>query len=163
MSSRIDKFYTAYFWFHVAITLLVDAAIALPVKYQFDIQKAMLSTHIAMNNDVLVAAKPAWLQGFVWIELVLQVPFFIWAGIALPKNDIRVYPAILAYGVEASTTTFACLVEILSNPDISAADQRGLMGLYLPTFIIPLLMAVDFGLRISKKLKAQQSKTVKFE
>lgn len=158
MSSRIDKAYAAYFVIHIAITMLVDAAIALPAKYQLPIQRKLLATHMMMNNDVIVAARPPWLVGFVWIELLLQLPFFFYGAYALLKNDKRVYPFALAYGVEASTTTFGCLVEVLAVRNISSADRFGLLGLYLPTFIIPAVLALDFGSRIYRELSPRKLK-----
>lgn len=158
MSSRLDKFYVAYFVLHIAITLLVDAAIALPPAYQLPLQARALATHVKLNKDALVAARPAWLQGFVWVELLVQVPFFVWAAIALPAGDRRVYPAVLAYGVEASTTTLACLVEVVAHPALSTGEKANLFGVYFPTFVIPLVLALDFGRRIAKELTARKPK-----
>lgn len=143
----MDTFYVVYFALHIGITLIIDATIALPRQWLMSWQQQIGDFHIRTNNDLLVASRPVWLQAFVWIELLLQVPFFIWAVHDLRRGLTRVYPAALAYGVEAATTTFACLVEVLALP-MPVYDKLKLFGIYVPTFLIPLYMAFDFAHRI---------------
>lgn len=150
----MDKFYIGYFLVHILTTVAVDSAIALPEKWTFPFQTKMLDMHMSMNNDPLIAASPIWLRAFVWVEIVLQTPFFFWAAHDLYKNKKRVYPAIVAYGVEASTTTLACLAEIAFNNTLATDHKVKMLGLYIPYLLIPLLLAVDFSRRIISDLNS---------
>lgn len=148
----MDKFYIAYFLLHVVITLAIDSTIALPRDWVFAFQRQLGDFHIAKNHDLLVASKPTWLKTFVWVEILLQTPFFVWASYDLWKKNKRVYPAVLAYGVEASTTTLACVAEVAVLPQLTTAERLNLVAIYLPTLLIPLYMAYDFFMRISTEL-----------
>lgn len=62
---------------HFFITVLIDCTIAVPEQYLFPIQKTLQSFHIESNNDLLVANPQPWLVGFVWLEIIFQIPFFV--------------------------------------------------------------------------------------
>lgn len=151
-----DRLYVWYFVFHVFITWLIDSAIVLPDRFLSQVQRQLLEFHVRQNSDLLVQTKPIWLQAFVWVELLLQTPFFIWAALDLTAGRTRIWPAILVYAVEASTTTLACLVECALLP--LTLDQRiNLVMIYLPTFVVPFILLVDFWSRIQSRLtKAKQ-------
>lgn len=150
-----DGAYVCYFVLHIVITVLIDAAIALPEQYQLPLQKQLLAYHVRTNSDLLIVDSPVWLRSFVWLEILLQLPFFFWAAADLLRGRKRVWPAIVAYGVEASTTTYACLAEVVFM-DASPEIKRNLLGLYVPTLALPLVMAIDFGRRIASELTQKQ-------
>lgn len=154
MAGLLDTIYIAYFGIHIVITVLIDAAIGLPDSWQLPIQRQLLAFHVESNSDLLVIASPVWLRAFVWLEILLQLPLFFWAIWDLAKQRKRVWPAIFAYGVEASTTTYACLAEVLFM-DTEPAIKKNLLGLYIPTLVVPLIMAVDFGRRIVRELEGK--------
>lgn len=152
----MDKFYVGYCVFHIVVSIAVDAGIALPSNWTHPLQVKMLDLHMSMNKDPLFLATPMWLQGFVWLEIIFQIPFFAWAAADLARGKRRVWPACLAYGIEASTTTFACLVEIWYSTAVeSEAVRWKLLSVYVPTLLVPLIMAIDFWRRISKELSAK--------
>lgn len=67
------------------------------------------------------------------------------------------YPLMIMYGVEASVTTFACLVESLCLDQLSQSAKTNLFFIYLPTCVLPLLIALDYYGRVLKwvpKVKA---------
>lgn len=133
--------------FHALITIAIDAAIAIPDAYLFDFQKSLIGYHIRQNNDLLVLAKPAWLQAFVWLEILFQLPLFIIAPVALWRDVKSLYPIMLIYGIEASVTTYACLAETLYL-ELSQPAKMTLFFVYLPTCVLPLFIAIDYYRRI---------------
>lgn len=152
----MDRFYIAYCVLHIFISLAIDAAIALPSDWKHPLQAQILDLHMTLNKDPLLLTPPLWLKGFFWLELIFQIPFFAWAAVDLAKGKKRVWPACLAYGIEASTTTFACLVEILFSTAVeSEAVRWKLIWIYAPSLLIPLIMALDFGRRILNVLTAK--------
>lgn len=72
----------------------------------------------------------------------------------------RIYIPTLIYGVEAATTTFACLVELFYL-DVPQSDLNKLVGFYLPTLVIPLVLAVDMTCRISDWIPTEKDVKVK--
>ena len=85
-----------------------------------------------------------------------------------------VYTLLLIYGASTATTTLACVAVILAAPqatvdtiasNIAAVtpEQRTLLlSSYVPFLIIPFVMTVDMGIRVSRLvhagLKAQGTK-----
>lgn len=143
----MDTFYIVYFIVHFFISILIDSAIALPESLTLPLQKTLLQTQITQNHDFLLVEKPVWLQTFVWVEIILQVPFFAWAAYALAKKNKKAYIACLIYGVEASTTTLGCLGEV-AMCSLDFKLKAKLFAIYFPTFLIPLYMTYDFGTRL---------------
>lgn len=86
-ATKTDTFYFLYFLLHIPITVLIDSALAIPPKYQLDIQKTILEFHISENKDFLLARPPSWLRVFGWIELVLQLPLFFVGAVCLYKSE----------------------------------------------------------------------------
>ncbi|KAK9464063.1 transmembrane protein 6/97 [Lipomyces oligophaga] len=158
---KLDYFYVFYFVFHAIITILIDAAIVIPRKYQLSFQTFLLDKHIQDHNDPLVADPPVWFQSFVVVEVVGQLPFFFIAAYAFAKGSANIYITTLVYGVVASITTYGCLAEVMFGLDsaaLSASDRQSLIWMYLPTFVIPLGIAIDMSCRISKLLSIPISK-----
>lgn len=156
----MDTFYAGYFVIHFFVTLLVDAAICLPPVLRFRIQDRLLELHLELNNDTLIAERPVWLQAFVWLELIFQAPFFVWAAFRLTRGNRKgCYLACLVYGVEASVTTFACLAEIACDARRDAVTKTRLLAIYLPSFLIPAYMTWDFYGRLKLFVDRKSLKT----
>lgn len=155
MVSFLDKIYAYYFMIHIPISLLVDSAIAVPPEWWLPFQKTLAGIQINDNKDALFAARPIWLQSFVWVEILIQVPFFAWAAGKLLQGNERVWVGMVIYGIEAAITTFACLIEVFYLEGLTRPEHIKLIGLYLPTFIIPLIIAGDFASRINSRLGAK--------
>lgn len=75
-----------------------------------------------------------------------------------PDNK-KIYIPSLIYAVEAATTTFACLVELFYL-DVPTNDRVRLVSFYLPTFVIPALMAWDMVSRISAWMPSPEKKKI---
>ncbi|KAK9450376.1 transmembrane protein 6/97 [Limtongia smithiae] len=142
----LDFFYFVYFILHIFVTCVVDSAGLLPPSRRAWFQTALLQVQIEQNKDPLMANPPVWLRLYLLVELVVQLPIFIFGAIALYKNSRKVYIALLIYGVNASITTLACLGEIVwgyPNAPLTFDERASLFWIYLPTFLIPLAMTID--------------------
>lgn len=128
----------------------MDATIAVPERFWFPIQKALSEYHLATNKDLLIAARPVWLQTFVWCEILLQAPFFLAAIYSLTRDHKKIYLAMLVYGVEGFFTTIACLAELYFLNGVTEPQRYYLIALYAPTAVIPLFIALDMYGRISE-------------
>ncbi|KAK7205934.1 transmembrane protein 6/97 [Myxozyma melibiosi] len=150
----LDCFYFIYFIIHAFVTAFIDIGIIIPRDYRLKIQSNLLDLHVSMNNDPLLKNPPAWFVSFVVIEGIFQLPFFVVGAIAFYRDSKKVYIPTLVYGVNASLTTLACLIEItygfrnLSPEELSDGDRVGLFWVYFPTFVIPLFMIVDMMRRL---------------
>ena len=151
----IDKFYIAYFLIHIPITLIIDSCIIIPEEQRFQFQKQFLEFHISSNKDFLLVSLPLWLKVFGLFELFVQLPFFAIGAYMLMKQIKQVYPCMLIYGFNASFTTLVCLVHILCDYErfgLTTSESYKLAALYIPYLVIPLVMLVDYSIRINKSI-----------
>lgn len=139
------QFLYYYFLLHIPITLLIDSAVIIPPRLRM--AGWLLSKHIELNNDFLLWDRPMWLQAFVMLELVVQLPLFFRFVKQLYQNYID-RRSLKLYGALASTTTLVCIGAILeghypgSSIPLSVADKANLVCVYFPTFAIPFSLAL---------------------
>lgn len=151
--------YYYYFVIHIPITIFLDSCTIIPEKFQ--VAKALINWHITRNHDFLLVEKPYWFQFFILIELVFQLPLFIWfitkfrqlwAIDRTSKRNQVLYGRISSqmrywlriYGFVASTTTFVCLIVIAFHGyyypvklEITVMEKIKLIAIYAPYFVIP--------------------------
>lgn len=70
-----------------------------------------------------------------------------------------IYPLLALYGASSATTTWACLATVVTIPGI-APQLPQLLGSYIPFFLVPLSMAIDYGMRLTQ-LSEREEETVK--
>lgn len=154
---KLDLVYVLYFVQHIVITILIDCTIVIPEQYLFEIQSKLGRFHVESNNDLLVANARPWLKGFVWVEVLIQLPFFFYGAYQFYKGSKKVYIPTLVYAVEAAVTTFACLVELFYI-DVDQKTFISLFLMYLPIFVIPSLMVLDMSVRLGSFITANEAK-----
>lgn len=139
------RFYYFYFLLHIPITVLIDSAVVIPPKFR--IAGWLLESHIARYHDFLLWDRPTWLKIFVLLELVVQLPLFFHFAKQLRQNCVP-RGTLKLYGILASTTTLVCIGAILEGhyPDtaipLSPLDKLRLVGVYLPTFLLPFRLVL---------------------
>jgi hypothetical protein len=89
-------------------------------------------------------------QAFIILEVVFQLPTFFVGIKGLYKGSTSIYPLLALYAASSATTTYACLATVLTMPGISQPHLVKLLASYVPFLLIPLAMAVDFGLRLTE-------------
>ncbi|CAH6721115.1 uncharacterized membrane protein [[Candida] jaroonii] len=123
-----------YYLIHIPITLLIDSTVLIPPVFEF--QKAIVSFHIDFNNDFLLKVPPLWFKIFIFFELIFQLPYFFVYCFHLKDKPSR-YIGDIIYGLNASLTTFVCLIYALNEKNYP------LMGVYGPYCLIPLLIMIN--------------------
>lgn len=85
-------------------------------------------------------------------------------------DNKKFYPWLLFYGASTTTTLIPSLATVLNAPlgevgirgvQLSQAQRLNLLGSYIPFLIIPLVMALDMTIRISKIVGLQTSRESK--
>ncbi|ODV96054.1 hypothetical protein PACTADRAFT_2356 [Pachysolen tannophilus NRRL Y-2460] len=177
MSSQqfLDRFYFLYYLIHIPITVLIDSTLVIPKEFQLELQKTILSFHISSNNDFLLAGDvELWLKIFGLIEILFQLPFFIYYCITFLKKKFSVtvtpnpklYVCNLIYGFNASLTTLVCLFYVyFKGPEngLTNGEVINLIFVYFPTFLIPAIIFIDFTKRITNLLQMEFLKSKKNE
>ncbi|CCK72660.1 Ema19p KNAG_0L00370 [Huiozyma naganishii CBS 8797] len=147
-SGREQAFYKWYFLLHIVITVLVDATVVVPARWQ--LVPALAQWHIRQNDDFLLRERPLWMQAFVLVELVFQLPlFFYFPGrlhrLGPRKNKTQTDNSLLrgllkVYGYNAALTSLCCCAAVVlrcAAGGVSTATALTLLALYLPYVVIP--------------------------
>ncbi|GAA5848615.1 hypothetical protein JCM5353_000930 [Sporobolomyces roseus] len=154
-----DWIYLVYLAVHIPVTLVVDAqAIFFAKSISPDSLRAPFI--FAARDDPLLqnATNPvfAWFQAFIILEVVFQLPTFFLGVRGLYRNSPSIYPLLALYGASCATTTYACLATVLYMPGISQAHLIKLLASYIPFLLIPLAMAIDFGMRLTRIARLEE-------
>lgn len=81
---------------------------------------------------------------------MFQLPIFFLGvqGLSRRTNKAAIYPLLLLYGASSATTTWACLATILTMPGLEG-KLPVLLASYVPFFLVPFAIAVDYGMRLT--------------
>lgn len=65
-----------------------------------------------------------------------------------------IYVLLTIYGASTATTTLPCITYFLHAADkITPAQLLMLLSSYVPFFLVPLVMAIDMGLRVNQLIQ----------
>ncbi|CAM9850580.1 unnamed protein product [Ectocarpus sp. 4 AP-2014] len=135
--------FTAFFSSHLLITLLLDVQ-AISIGENFpQVLKGIMEFHVETNNDYFMAKPTApWFAALVWLELLCQVPFFVFATVGFVRrwNAVRI-PCII-YGTSAFTSVVPIIGDILASEEVTDPQRYKLICIYLPWLILPLVLAL---------------------
>ena len=139
MNAALYYTFLVYFITHIPITLLVDFQVIFGEFYPPGL-RAIERFYIETFHDILIRTKPVWFKSFIWLEAVLQVPFFFYVswGLVTKRDKIRI-PCIM-YGAHVATTVWPILAEIIFTNELLSAQKMILLSFYLPYFLIPLVL-----------------------
>ncbi|RIA97577.1 transmembrane protein 97, partial [Glomus cerebriforme] len=155
----LDLVFFVYFVTHIFPTMLLDTYPAL-VPLTPDLLKSINQWYTENFNDPFFVNTPNWFRGFTYIELLLHLPFFFYVSIGLWKDTASIRLPMLVYSSHVTTTTFACLVELLFTKYEGLTDsQRNLLiSFYFPYFLIPLVCMINsfIKLRMMENLSLQR-------
>ena len=138
-----------YFLSHIPITLFIDAQAILPASIYPSTVKELIIWYITNFKDPLMApledgGRPAWFRSIVWIEFLLQLPFFfvaiyyLWRG---EERKLRV--GFVAYGAHVATTLIPILGTFWAEERLILAERLTLVGIYSPYLLIPLALMLQ--------------------
>lgn len=157
--------FLVFFASHIPITLLMNGQTVLPEAMFPDALRGMLPFYAEQFNDTLMMAPFAtWFKSFVVCEVLLQVPFFIYAVKSLvhwqtTDGSGRFRTACLIYGAHAVTTLIPILAETIFNNVNSTTEKCILVGFYLPYLLFPAYLV--FVAATNDDIFSEQSNTIK--
>ena len=85
-----------------------------------------------------------WFTSLVSIEILFQLPFFVYAVNSLLNNKFGPHfrSLCIVYGASTATTLVPILASIASDTDTTASEKGILFGFYLPYLIFPLWLTI---------------------
>ncbi|KAH3685761.1 hypothetical protein WICPIJ_003280 [Wickerhamomyces pijperi] len=146
LRTKLDTFYFLYCVLHLVITCLIDIVLVVPREYLTEFQLNLINFHISEYKDFLLQDPPKWLVLFGWVEVLFQLPLFLFGAISLYQRRSKVYPYLFVYGIEASLTTLVCMVVIALNGEahgMTTEEIQKLEMLYSPILAISVFLSVD--------------------
>jgi hypothetical protein len=149
-----DALIVGYLGSHIPITILIDAQSVLPTSFYPQAVRDTLAWYVSWSHDVLMdptpgaGGMPPWFTAITLAEVLLQLPFFFFALLAWRSRSSDLLPGLLtlrtatmAYGAHVATT----LIPIFGvfHSDARCADTKWILtAIYMPYFVVPLLMLV---------------------
>ncbi|KAJ3507397.1 hypothetical protein NLJ89_g6328 [Agrocybe chaxingu] len=177
----LDLVYFTFFAIHLPASLIIDLQYIYPPSLVPGLLRNAVDTYIFMSRDPLIggvfeafgdSTHLIWFKTFLVLEAVFQIPVFVIGLRGLYHGSRKIYPLLALYGASSATTTLACLAVVLITPEttthtlaqgaasVSSEQRLLLLSSYVPFFVIPFMMAVDMGLRVSqliqKGIKAEE-------
>ncbi|KAK7342126.1 hypothetical protein VNO80_25069 [Phaseolus coccineus] len=111
----VDAILFLFFLLIAVVAPLIDAQTCLPLSYfpEFLVQ---LKEHYTQDyGDYLLAEKPHFFVGLVWLELVFQWPLALLNLYAILTSKPWFNTTCLMYGVSTSTSMVAILSEMMNS------------------------------------------------
>ena len=148
----INKVFAIYFLTHIPTTLLMGAQLLFGQYYPKPLTDAK-DNWSRDYGDKLLSNPPVWFKSFVASEVFLQVPFFLFAFLAMWRVNTqrRIFLSstmaklMLIYGAHVCTTMIAIGSTIFFDPMYrpdhtwQLAVVGSVYGIY---FVIPLLVVI---------------------
>lgn len=78
--------------------------------------------------------------GIVWVEVLLQVPYFFAALAAWRARAPWIRIPTIVYGSHTATTLVPILAHFLADTRLSTTERARLVAIYAPYLLMPLLM-----------------------
>jgi EXPERA (EXPanded EBP superfamily) len=132
-----------FFASHIVFTLIVDGQIIFPQHWYPSILQDLLAFHISYFNDPLMKDPPLWFRSMIFMEYLIQLPFFFVACNYLTDVNKLAYPswfrsACITYGAHTATTLVPILAALANNDAASPLERVCVTFVYLPYLIFPL-------------------------
>ncbi|KAJ3111703.1 Transmembrane protein 97 [Physocladia obscura] len=148
LASRPGDFAMALFFvLHIPLTIFIDSQFVFPewTKVHFPTALSVAPLNYAHNaNDYLVLQMRPWFASFMWCELLVQLPFYVFLTHALITDSPHVRTAGLIYASHTCTTMIPILSDLIfTNNNIQSYDQRvASVAIYSVWFVVPFAMLV---------------------
>ncbi|CAJ1979043.1 unnamed protein product [Sphenostylis stenocarpa] len=111
----IDAILLLFFLLIAVVAPLIDAQTCLPLSYFPDILVQLKENYTHDYGDYLVAEKPHFFVGLVWLELLFQWPVALLNLYAILTSKPWFSTTCLIYGVSTSTSMVAILSEMMNS------------------------------------------------
>ncbi|KAL9665373.1 hypothetical protein QQ045_020792 [Rhodiola kirilowii] len=128
IGSLVDAVLFIFFLAMAVAAPVMDAHICIDSNYIPNCFTYLSNWYVKHYNDSLMADKPHFFVGLVWLELLFQWPLALINIYALLAGQPWFPTTCLIYGVSFSTSLVAILADMLGSG--KASDK--LLGLYYP-------------------------------
>ncbi|CAK9786822.1 unnamed protein product [Cutaneotrichosporon oleaginosum] len=155
-----DRVYFLFLVSHIPATLMMDAQAVYPKWLVPGALESFGKWYIGLFRDPVMTGvltrdgSMDFMMPFFYLEVVFQLPCFVLGAMGLWRNDKRVWPLLVAYGASTATTLLPVLQSLLwdtnTSPPLTTFELASLLSCYIPYLVVPLMMAVDLGLRLTK-------------
>jgi hypothetical protein len=136
--SLLRSIWLGYFAIHIPISMLIDFQAILPKSwYPPGLTWLVDEWYFDNFGDFLMKNPPVWFQSLVWAELILQMPFFCYALLALYNR----WPSFRWSAFAYATHLLTVMIPILSEVALSDIADTFKLRLYL---IYGLWVAMPF-------------------
>lgn len=152
----LDLFYFVFLVFNIFTFIFVDGQNFYPSNLIPHFMKQIVQDYLRDSGDPFVQAlhkndlRYIWFATSMQSELYFQVPIFVFGSWFIWKDDKRIYPVLISYGLLASFTTLQCLTSVMYGNDgesLFSNQKSYLLKAYIPFTIIPFLMMCDMTVR----------------
>ncbi|KAG5021009.1 hypothetical protein AAZX31_06G284000 [Glycine max] len=111
----VDAVLFLFFLLIAVVAPLIDAQTCLPLSYFPDILVQLKEHYTKDYGDYLVAEKPHFFVGLVWLELLFQWPLALLSLYAILTSKPWFNTTCLIYGVSVTTSMVAILSEMMNS------------------------------------------------
>ncbi|KAJ9550158.1 hypothetical protein OSB04_014203 [Centaurea solstitialis] len=146
----IDAILFTVFLIIAIVAPLLDAQTCLPLGIFPEVLVDLKSWYTHEYGDYLVAEKPHFFVGLIWVELLFAWPLSIASIYGIVGGKSWVHTTCLMYGVSSLTAMAAILSELVG----SGKASEKLLKLYFPFMGISLLAILRGLLPHSQKSKS---------
>ena len=170
MSRQVRDFvYRLFIIVHIPPTIVLALPLILPQSILPSWARKGVEYYLSTHNDPLLAGKSypgGWFGGLSVCEVLLHLPFFLWA-LRLPigqcqfvradaLGDRRLELPSLVYSVHAWTCVLAAMCELFSFPPsvLNTSDKFKMGMMYIPFQVVLGAMAIDMYKRVRIRLSA---------
>lgn len=152
--------FLCFFISHIPITLLIDGQAFFPRHYYPQILQDVVDWYAITFKDKLMTHPDIqpWFSSLVAIEILFQLPFFLYAvSVMLKKRDINENLCI-AYGSSTAATLIPIFACILTDEDTTIREKSVLLSFYLPYLIFPMWLIMIAGSEQNEILDIKKKK-----
>ncbi|XP_027347768.1 sigma intracellular receptor 2 [Abrus precatorius] len=150
----VDVILLLFFLLIAVVAPLIDAQTCLPHTYFPDILVQLKTWYTQEYDDYLVAEKPHFFVGLVWLELLFQWPLALLNLYAIFASKPWFNTTCLIYGVSVFTSMVAVLTEMMGS---KRASEK-LLTLYFPFLALSILATLRGLLNHSSKTTSSLGK-----
>jgi len=160
LTGKTRAAFLCFFLSHVPITILIDGQAFLPKSWYPRQLQEVLQWYAATFRDSLMmkatqdegGASDVWFTSLVGIELILQLPFFVYSVYVLTSTNREesrwtrgdgVFRSLcMIYGSVTCTTLVPIFASIHADPATTAMEKAVLGGFYFPYFVFPFWLVL---------------------
>jgi len=137
--------FLAYFIVHLPISLLIDTQLIFPRDPFPPFLRAVVDDWVRDVDDQLVGTRPLWYRTFVWCEMLLHIPYFLFAIYAFARERRWIRQITLVYAAQVLGSMVPIVIESWQRSTsigVSLDRKLRLQGVLAIWCLIPCLLLI---------------------